>query len=252
VQRNLGVNTIVVRIRPFSPDQIAQWLARWNSLHPHHPPIMPDDLTRRDLAQIAQTPILLFMIAFTWRWTTTRTSPPSIAEIYECFFLQVASGKADADPDQHRPVATASERLLAALRNSRVLDASAERPDAMLWLMGRIAWEAHMLEQRHPPETLTRWHVDSVLRDSEVPIPSDAIDLIWIGLVLTLQADLQSANHTILFGHQSFREFLVGRHWATALRRIARSDGTSANVIAVTTSLLGAACLAMGPRASTT
>jgi hypothetical protein len=45
---------------------------------------------------------------------------------------------------------------------------------------------------------------------------------IKIGLILALQADLHSGNHTILFGHQSFREFLVGRHWALLLQRIVR------------------------------
>lgn len=75
----------------------------------------------------------------------------------------------------------------------------------MLWLMGRVAWEAHMLEQRHPPQPLTRRHIDNLLQDGDVPIPVGAADTIRIGLILALQADLHSANHTILFGHLSFR-----------------------------------------------
>jgi uncharacterized protein YjbI with pentapeptide repeats len=236
-QRDLGANVVLVHVQPFSPGQIAQWLARWNSLRADDPPITSEDLAERDLAAIVRTPILLFMVAFTWGQETTKTWPPSIAELYERFFYQVASGKAGADPDLHRPIAVASDRLLAALQTARLLDARAKRPDAMLWLMGRVAWEAHMLEQRRPPEPLTRWHVDSMLRDGEVPIPPDAVDAIRIGLVLTLQADLHGANHIILFGHQSFREFLVGRHWATTLRRLVRNR--YGNDTGLASSLLG-------------
>ena len=218
--KDLGANVVAVHVEPFSSDQVEQWLVHWNSLHHDNPPITLEDLAQRDLAAIAQTPILLFMVAFTWGQETTKNWPPLIAEIYEHFFRQVASGKTGVDPDPHRPIAVASERLLAALQNARLLDASAERPDAMLWLMGRVAWEAHMLEYQQSAEQLTRLHVENVLRYGDAPIPSESIDVIRIGLILTLQADLRGANHTILFGHKSFREFLVARHWATTLRRI--------------------------------
>src|SRR5262249_52302786 len=73
-------------------------------------------------------------------------------------------------------------------------------------------------EQRHPPESLTRWHFDRLLRDNELLISSDSIDIVRMGLILTLQTDLHGSNHAFLFGHKSFREFLVGRHWAMALQ----------------------------------
>ena len=241
--RDLGANVAVVHVKPFTPGQVEQWLSQWNGLHPDDPPIASEELTKRNLGTIAQTPILLFMIAFTWRQGTIR-SQATIAEVYEQFFHQVARGKALADPDPHGPIAQASETLLAAIQNAHILEAGAECEDAMLWLMGRVAWEAHMLEQRRPPEALTRRHLDSLLRESEVSIALDAVDTIRIALILTLQTDLHNANHTLLFGHKSFREFLVGRHWASSLRRLIRSNHGDHSK--ATESLLGGRLLVQG------
>jgi len=240
-RRDLGDDVTVVRVQPFDDGQVEQWLGSWNQLRSGHPPVTLQSLEKRNLADVARTPILLFMVAFTWNQHATGAEPPSLGEIYEHFFYQIARGKALADRDQHgaiehRPIAKASEDLLAALRNAGVLEDSAEEPDAMLWLMGRVAWEAHMLEQRHPPQPLTRRHIDNLLQDGDVPIPAGAADTIRIGLILALQADLHSANHTILFGHLSFREFLVGRHWALILRRLVRGNGRRESLMA---SLLG-------------
>lgn len=219
-ERDLGTKVASVHVLPFTRVQIEQWLARWNGLRSDDPPIGMEDFAHRELAAIVQTPILLFMVAFTWAQEMTTSWPPVIAEIYERFFQQIAGGKAGVDLERHPPIDDASGKLLAALRNARVLDASAKNADAMLWLLGRVAWEAHMLEQLNPPEVLTRLHVDNLLRNSgEVSLQADSLDAIRVGLVLTLQADLQGANHAILFGHRSFREFLVGRHWAVTLRR---------------------------------
>jgi pentapeptide repeat protein/NACHT domain-containing protein len=223
--KDLGDHIVVVRVQPFNPDQVEQWLGGWNQLRAEHPAVTRPALADRNLEAVAQTPILLFMVAFAWNYHATASEPPSLAEIYEHFFYQVAAGKAEADREQHRPIGVASEALLAALKTASILDDSAEQPDAMLWLMGRVAWEAHMLEQRQPPQSLTRRHVDNLLQDGDVPIPSGAADTIRLGLILALQADLHSANHTILFGHQSFREFLVGRHWALLLQRVVRNRG---------------------------
>jgi uncharacterized protein YjbI with pentapeptide repeats len=234
--KDLGDNVVVVRVQPFDAGQVEQWLGGWNQLRPGHPPVTLQALADRNLKAVVQTPILLFMVAFTWNQHASSAEPPSLAEIYEHFFYQVATGKAEADREQHRPIAAASEALLSALKNASVLDESAEQPDAMLWLMGRVAWEAHMLEQRSPSEPLERRHVDNLLRDGDVPLPPGAADVVRIGLILALQADLHSANHTILFGHQSFREFLVGRHWALVLQRLVRKRGSSERL---TGSLLG-------------
>jgi uncharacterized protein YjbI with pentapeptide repeats len=232
-KKELGDDVVVVRVQPFDMDQIERWLECWHKLRPEYPTITLQELKQRNLAIVTQTPILLFMVAFTWTQHTTSAEPPSLAEIYEYFFYQVATGKAEADRERHGPITAASEKLLAALKNATILGEEAQPADAMLWLMGRVAWEAHMLDQRHPPVQLTRRHIDNLLQDGEIPLPPEAADTIRVGLILALQTDLHSANHTILFGHQSFREFLVGRHWATILQRLVRSNHSKILAVSV-------------------
>ena len=216
----LGDDVLIARVQRFDRDQVEHWLGHWNQLRAARPPLSYEQLDQRNLSSIAETPILLFLIAFTWQSHASNAHRPSLAEIYEEFFVQIATGKVEVDRERHHPITRASEELLAALKDAGILEVDAAESDAMLWLMGRAAWEAHTLEQRQPPEPLTRWHIDSLLKDPQVPIPPGAADAIKIGLVLALQADLQGANHTILFGHLSFREFLVGRYWSLVLRQL--------------------------------
>jgi len=221
---DLGDGVAVVRVQPFSAGQVERWITGWNQLRPDALPITPAGIEELHLGDLVRTPILLFMVAFTWEGYTAQRSPPSRAEIYESFFIQIAAGKAVADRERHGPIAAASEALLTALKNQEVLDERAGLPDAMLWLMARVAWEAQMLEQRRPPEALTRRHIDNLLKDGDFRLPDNAAHAIQIGIVLALQSDLRGADHQILFGHQSFREFLVGRHWAMQLHQVVRGS----------------------------
>ena len=84
-------------MQPFDNGQVERWLGGWNQLRPGHPAITLQGLTQRNLAAVARTPILLFMVAFTWDQHATGGEPPSLAG-YEHFFYQVARGKADVDP----------------------------------------------------------------------------------------------------------------------------------------------------------
>lgn len=222
--RELGKDVVVVRVQPFGDDQIQQWLTAWNQLRPASAALTLEALAQRSLHDLARTPILLFMVAFTWEAHTRSSEPPSRAEIYEHFFQQLAAGKAEADRERHGPIATASEQLRSALQNAGLLEAQATLADAMLWLMGRVAWEAYRLEQQKPAEALTKRHLDNLLQDGDLKLPAAAADVVRIGVVLAMQADLHSANHVMLFGHQSFREFLVGRHWAVHLLRLVRGS----------------------------
>jgi uncharacterized protein YjbI with pentapeptide repeats len=218
---DLGDGVVVVRVQPFSPNQVAAWLTGWNRARPEAPSLLPAQLTERGVDALVRTPILLFMVAFTWERHVASGAAPSLAEIYEGFFVQIAAGKVAVDLEKHGPIGEASTLLRTALQNRGVLGDRAELADAMLWLMARVAWEAQLLEQRTPPEPLTRRHVDNLLH-GELELRADAAHAIQIGLVLAMQADLRGSDHPILFGHQSFREFLVGRHWAAHLHRLVR------------------------------
>jgi uncharacterized protein YjbI with pentapeptide repeats len=220
----LGNSVAVVRVQPFRAPQIERWIACWNQARPGAQPVTLSMIEKLGLDEVVRTPILLFMVAFTWEGRLARSLAPTRAEIYNGFFEQIATGKAAVDQERHRPIAAASEALLVALRNHRILDDRAELRDAMLWLMARVAWEAQILDQRHPPEPLTRRHIDNLLQDGDLCVPTDAAHAIRIGLVLTLQSELRTADHHFLFGHQSFREFLVGRYWAMQLHQIVRES----------------------------
>jgi uncharacterized protein YjbI with pentapeptide repeats len=53
----------------------------------------------------------------------------------------------------------------------------------------------------------------------------EVADSIEMGLLLTLQIHLRAGSASqILFGHKSFREFLVARFWADRLRALARAE----------------------------
>lgn len=223
----------VVEVLPFatgatedpSGGQIDRWLTAWNHLvREEGPPITLAQLGGRQLMDLASTPILLFMIAHSWELHPD-AAPLSRAALYESFFQQVACGKADADKEHHPAIHRASHHLLEQLRTLGELDKSdldVREPQAMLWLLSRVAWEAHKLTQRQPPEPLTRLDVANLLKN-ELHIRGDDAPDIEIGLLLALQADLSAGADHILFGHQSFREFLVARYWADRLKKIAQA-----------------------------
>ena len=220
----------VVDLQPFTIDdeycQAADWLTRWNRqvrAPQSKAPIIWSKLKDRNVTELAQTPILLFMIAETWDALPEQSV--NQASLYEQFFQQLARGKHERDQGaQHKNIHEASKPLLQRLVERRFLQKEATEPDAMLWLMGRIAWKYYCLEQRN--ESLHKHHVVNILRD-ELRL-RDASDTVYqtiaSGLMLALQADLLSEDPAILFGHKSFREFLVGRYWAAQLRRLFRAS----------------------------
>lgn len=209
--------------RATDDNQVAEWLSRWNRLHPDQPAIIFENIQGRNLEDVSTTPILLFMIAFTWH--ASGDTSGSVASIYERFFRQIANGKAEMDAEKHAPIALASEYLLERLKTSGELNETADRVEAMLWLLGRMAWEAHRLVQRDTANSLTRDDVKHIVRNElDLRGEHDVAQCVTIGLLLALQADLEGSNHEILFGHKSFREFLVARHWKIQLRKAIQRD----------------------------
>jgi uncharacterized protein YjbI with pentapeptide repeats len=65
----------------------------------------------------------------------------------------------------------------------------------------------------------------ATLLDSELGIDDSAmLERIQMGLLLVMQMDPTGASKTILFGHQSFREFLVARYWMHQLLHLAARE----------------------------
>jgi hypothetical protein len=204
-----------------SGGQVAAWIQKWNRLEPDilegkKAPVTVEQLAKRGLLDVCATPIVLLMAAATWegdgKGQTTR------AQIYERFVKQVARGKYERDQETHSVVARAADELKAHLVKGGELEDTASSPDAMLWLMARTAWEGQKVAAKH--KELTVRHVQNLLSDElEIDDPGKA-ELVKMGLLLVLQAELATGNHRISYQHKSFREFLVARYWATVLWRL--------------------------------
>jgi hypothetical protein len=204
--------------------QVDEWLARWRSLTGRPASPTAAELDARHLLDIAKTPILLYMIADSWQMHSG--ARPSLGDVYEGWFRHIARGKHEADRDRNRPIAEASQELRDRLVELEHLPPSADPPEAMLWLMSRVAWKMKCLddalwlkqhgEQRGPFEA---YHVRQIVReelglDNDEPIART----IQLGLLLALQANPEEGTGRLLFGHKSFRDFLVARYWAWRLR----------------------------------
>lgn len=225
-QREKMAGIPIVDLEPLAtePDggQVADWLGRWNQLS-GKAAITADELERRGLLEIVKTPILLFMTALTWDHDSGEKGESTRADIYEKFFRQIASGKCEQDKGtSHGPILDAADRLLVAIRSRNNQFAIDQAPaDArvlgMLWMLGRVAWE-----ERRRDGNITNYDVAAILRNQlGIVNDSSALEVVHIGVLLVLQADRAGSNGQILFGHKSFREFLVARHWAAILRQLA-------------------------------
>lgn len=223
----------VLEILPWNEQQISGWLEAWRGLNAGTAPALKE-LRERKLGELAKTPILLFMIAQTWK-EQSREASASQAALYEEFFWRIARGKHEADRTRHKNIFDASSALHRQLVGKKLVAPEAEPSEAMLWLMGRVAWEATKLDQQQMIEPLRRAevltkHGITNLLVQELKLEgsaSDTIEAIQVGLLLSLQAHLRSgAASQLLFGHKSFREFLVARYWADRLRMIARAPST--------------------------
>ncbi|MFY0523584.1 pentapeptide repeat-containing protein [Archangium gephyra] len=236
----------ILELLPWNKEQVDEWLARWRQVNEGRGPTQ-EEIEKQGLSSLAPTPILLLMMAHTWDPTMTGKAI-SRSELYERFFQSIARGKHEQDKDTHPAISEASTKLRGHLIDKRLLDRRARETDAMLWLMSRVAWESVRLEQRgmfpdSEPVALERRHIENLLFDELNFRTGDdaAVDSVRVGLLLTLQANLHSHNASqILFGHKSFREFLVARYWADRLKTLA---GDPSRRDTIEKSLLGASLL---------
>jgi hypothetical protein len=224
------LNIPLLSLQPLSTDdeesQASTWLSRWNFLArapEQKADILLKDIADRNLMELVRTPILLFMVAFTWD-ELGGDKVPRVA-LYETFFRQIARGKHELDlRAEHGRVVDASKHLRDALLKQGIINAKDEPRDAMLWLMSRAAWKAHCLASNE--EQLYKHHVEELVRDElELRIEREVVQSICGGLLLALQSDPEGEDHALLFGHKSFREYLVGRFWAAQIRHILAAKG---------------------------
>jgi Pentapeptide repeats (8 copies) len=78
--------------------QVEEWLSNWRNIAGVSEPTAAS-VAERGLLAIAETPILLFMIATGWGEGASQTK--NLASIYDKFFRQLARGKHELDQDQN-------------------------------------------------------------------------------------------------------------------------------------------------------
>ena len=212
----------VLEILPFSTgpnSDAAQWLERWNCLLRPDPPLTWEAVAERRLGALVSSPILLFMIAYTWDSPVGKQV--NQVDLYEKFLTQLARGKLEADETEMNPrISHASQVLLNHLQEQGKIDRDADRVQAMLWTMSRVAWQSRCLEQQG--KELRVSDVEETLKN-EIKLDRPECRPIALGLLLALQADPEGNDPVLLFNHKSFREYLIGSYWAWAVWRLAEA-----------------------------
>ncbi len=236
--RRLNIPYITVeRFKFDEPDSLVQeWLARWNFLErcPRGQiPLTLKMLEEQQMGDLAPTPVLLFMIAYTWERLQGANQKIPRSLLYERFAYQIARGKLEVDVgSEHDSIRTASAMLRPRLEKQGDILPGPETDEtltqAMLWLMARVAWRAHCQGQHiidENKQSLFRSDIERLLEEEFDLRGASELTPICSGLLLSLQSDLLGDNQAVVFGHRSFREFLVARFWAGRLRRIIRANG---------------------------
>jgi uncharacterized protein YjbI with pentapeptide repeats len=237
-----------IKLLPFhlgdTGGQAAEWLERWNAaaaswtvgpgITKSSDPVTLQAIRHAGLYREASTPILLFMIAYSL--TTQDGRKLDRARLYDVFFEQLARSKHEFDKDSHPAVAAASKTLLEELQRRGEAADTDEPLHAMIWLMARTAWRARQLESND--KALSQRHIDEIIQDELGIMNNPAVaKTIRVGLLLSLQADLEGSAPRILFGHRSFAEYMIARFWASRIRRIV--SGPRKQAVACETALSG-------------
>lgn len=221
--------TPVVELLSFKPSQQERWIEAWKQCENDSDSKLSLEAIRdQGLGELAEVPILLLMMAMTFHMpeksseSTKKHQQAEKTDLYERFFRHIAKGKyTEADKNEHAPIRDASDRLKYHLGRLGVIGCDGDSVEAMLWLLSRVAWMAHELVYDKESRHLTRDEILVGILGQELSIrQEDYLNAIQVGLILTLQLDPHGTSREILFGHKSFREFLVARYWATGLRKI--------------------------------
>jgi uncharacterized protein YjbI with pentapeptide repeats len=211
----------VVEILPFDTDQIEQWLWGWPKLGPSW-----QQIKAHGLGDLAQVPILLFMIVLTWETYASHEGEILRSQIYEAFFSTLAAGKYERSGEEHPQIKEAADQARDVLVGCGKLvpwrgeeEGRKAAVEAIVWLMERLAWEA--LRCEFGDRALFRMHVETVLKD-ELSMPGSIIEQVRVGLLLGMQAQFVGGSQQFFFGHRSFQEFAIARYWERQLRQSVR------------------------------
>lgn len=220
-------DVLILDIAPFDDEQIEHWLNLWGEVSDAGKGVsLTLDKIRqkgRDILELSRTPILLFMISFSWQDFLSKEEERNVVRLYRHFFQTIARSKYERSKKENHPaVAKASERIQEALQNKYNLDTP--RPeDAMLWMLSRLAWEEDIVTYLGKGDLSSR-QLDNILRD-ELGIDNDEDEeLASNGVLLALNTESSGRHYKIRFRHKSFREYLVAHFWATTILHVSSSN----------------------------
>jgi hypothetical protein len=238
LDRELQKGLNVINIDKFNLEQVDQWLQNWDKITGNK--IGLQDIEKLGLKEDICIPILLFMIAASWK-DISKNGSSSKSDIYTKFFMNMARGKLENDEQNHPNIYNASKKLRDILRKGGIKYQLAnhhqadETSQAMLWLMSRISWEYHCkwLSRSFGFGTVGTYgkkiggrptydeffSVENIrnmlgnLEDYEEI--GKVVPEIVSGALLSIQAN--NLDTPILYGHKSFREYLVSHYWESEL-----------------------------------
>ena len=194
-------------LKSFNEAQVESWLTNWRRFDPIE--ISRDAIAEKHLLDLARVPILLYMIAKTWReFDEVQTVLP--AQVYEKFFELLAVTKLSL---REQPVVKrAATEIRDALVERGQLGKGRRPEDALLWLLARLAWEHARCAFKCEP--MTRFDVEAILR-SELKVSARAEVL--KGLMIVMQVGADGDDPELNFSHESFKEYLIACHWRNQL-----------------------------------
>ncbi|MDC0721692.1 pentapeptide repeat-containing protein [Nannocystis bainbridge] len=208
-----------VKLQRFDERQIDEWLWAWPNAGPTR-----ENIALHGLTDLAQIPILLFMLVLTWPTYARKEGIIPQVQIYEAFFDTLATGKYQRSGEVHPQIKEAAERARETLVSRGELppwkgEEGGRRSaiEAIRLLMDRVAWEA--MRREFSGLALSRWHILAVL-ENDLGISESTLEQVRIGLLLGMQAQFAGGSPQFFFGHRSFLEFAAARFWERQLRRL--------------------------------
>lgn len=217
----------VITLQPFVVDgtnsQVQEWLARWNLLTRRDPPLRLVDLDGEDrrLYELSARPILLRLIAETW--DSLSQGPKTQMRLFDEFTHQVVTLRREpaALPTRRPSDDVVGELALAALsRQDKQIVAAAERPEqALIWLLARLAWESVSLSEQRLPLTVA-WAREILGTELGLREPELVIERLCDGSLLSTRRAAEGNTTHLLFGHDTFRQYLTALYWEHELRRL--------------------------------
>lgn len=208
------------KINRFNEEKTNAWLEKWNQFNNTQ---IPTDDFRKVLEEGLQNiPIMLFMTATVWDEVKTKDGNYiTRAKLYERFVYAMARGKASKKTGEHGAIITASQKLLEVIEEKLPQEQPTE-VDAMLWLMGRIAWKRFCLKANKNRE-LKLIHIQTILEE-ELDIDDQDLDIIKQGVCVATQTNMANNDQHIFFQHESFAEFFIAQFWINSLKFIFKLD----------------------------